>query len=118
MNNKCSTEQCKCCKSMIWLVVILIIGLLAVEIYHHTLLDDENDHHPMVTSDQAKHNINFNSCVTVALSKHPGAVLSAEIDKEDGKNIFEVDIQGEDGKKWEIECDALSGLVLKSKVDD
>jgi uncharacterized membrane protein YkoI len=52
-----------------------------------------------------------------ALAKHPGAIVEIEMETEDGRPIFDIDIQGEDGKHWEIECDAELATVIEDNVD-
>ncbi len=64
-----------------------------------------------------QHNTVMQQCITTALQRHPGAVIEVELEDEDGKSIFDVDISGKDGKVWEIECDAASGEVLEDKED-
>jgi uncharacterized membrane protein YkoI len=39
------------------------------------------------------------------------------MEKEDGRPIFDIDIQGSDGKHWEIECDAETGQVEEDNLD-
>lgn len=68
-------------------------------------------------SDPDEHNARLNQCVRAALERHPGAIAEVEVESEDGKTIIDVDIQGKDGKSWEIECDAMTGEVLEDKED-
>lgn len=63
------------------------------------------------------HNATLQACIKTALEKHPGAVTEVEVESEDGKTIIDVDIQGKDGKSWEIECDATTGAVLEDKEE-
>ena len=64
-----------------------------------------------------QHNTVMQQCITTALQRHPGAVIEVELEDEDGKSIFDVDVSGNDGKVWEIECDAASGEVLEDKEE-
>ena len=47
------------------------------------------------------------------LVKHPGAIIEMEMEKEDGKPLFDIYMQGSDGKYWEIEYDDETGPVLE-----
>ena len=58
----------------------------------------------------AEHKGALETCMKAALAKHPGDVISLEAEIEKGKPIYEFDIKGKDGKEWEVECDAKSGL--------
>ena len=64
-----------------------------------------------------EHNAKLNQCIKAALERHPGAVTEVEVETEGGKTIIDVDIQGKDGKSWEIECDATTGEILEDKED-
>ena len=57
------------------------------------------------------------ACMKTALAKHPGAIVEVEMETEDGRPIFDIDIQGADGKHWEIECDAELATVIEDNVD-
>lgn len=50
-------------------------------------------------------------CVKAALAKHPGKLDSLSSEIEDGKSQFEIDIKGQDGNGWEVECDATTGKI-------
>ena len=64
-----------------------------------------------------EHNINMLQCAKTALKKHPGAVIEAEFEKKEDKLIFEIEVQGKDGKSWEVICDAITGDVIKDEED-
>jgi uncharacterized membrane protein YkoI len=53
------------------------------------------------------------ACLTAGLSAHPGKAVSVRFEIEGGKHQYEVDIKGNDGKRWEVECDAKTGKVLQ-----
>lgn len=97
------------------LVLALIVVVVAAYAYHE-YREDGYGHRPVVT-DMANHNAQMNECVRVALEKHPGAVVETEVETEDGKLITDVDIQGADGKNWEIECELATAQVVEDKQD-
>ncbi len=68
-------------------------------------------------ADPDEHNAKLNQCIKAALERHPGAVTEVEVETEDGKTIIDVDIQGKDGKSWEVECNAATGEILEDKED-
>jgi uncharacterized membrane protein YkoI len=76
----------------------------------------KHDDRPII-SDIKKHNEMMAGCMKTALAKHPGAITEVEMETEDGRPIFDIDIQGVDGKRWEIECDVESGSVVEDNVD-
>lgn len=65
----------------------------------------------------AGHKGSMETCMKAALAKHPGAVISLEAEIENKKPIYEFDIKGNDGKEWEVECDAKSGKVTEEEEE-
>lgn len=57
-------------------------------------------------------------CVDAALAKKPGQVLEVELEREKGREIYEIEISGEDGKRWELECDLETISIIKVELDD
>jgi uncharacterized membrane protein YkoI len=49
---------------------------------------------------------------------HPGNLLEVEIDTEDGRIVYEVEILGKDGVVKEIIIDATTGNLLFAREDD
>ncbi len=49
---------------------------------------------------------------------HPGKLLEVELEKEDGRIVYEVEILGQDGVIKEIVIDARSGNLLSAREDD
>lgn len=47
--------------------------------------------------------------IAMAQKAHPGKVIKAYEDTKKGKKTWEVKIQGDDGKKWEIHYDIKTG---------
>jgi len=49
---------------------------------------------------------------------HPGKVLEVELEKENGKIVYEIEILSDKGIVKEIYVDAESGNILSAKEDD
>lgn len=49
---------------------------------------------------------------------HPGKILKVELDKEDGRIVYEVEILGKDGVVKEVYINAITGEVLFGKEDN
>lgn len=54
---------------------------------------------------------------TIALGVKAGTVREADLDDEDGRTVWDVEINGADGAKWEVTIDAVTGDVLKTERD-
>jgi uncharacterized membrane protein YkoI len=57
------------------------------------------------------------TALKAAQAKHPGDVNSLEAELDKGKAIYEFDIQGKDGKEWEVEVDASTGKVTEENQE-
>jgi len=96
-------------------VILASIGLTFVSVSHAEHNEAHKDEIKITNPDT--HNSTLQTCIKTALQKHPGAIMEVEVESEEGKTIIDVDIQGNDGKSWEIECDALTGEVLEDKEE-
>ena len=100
---------------------ILVVGLLLVLVAVGVALVKEGDNdygRRPVVADVLHHNDQMNACVKAALEKHPGAVVETEVEMEGDKLITDVDIQGADGKSWELECELATTQLLEDKQDE
>jgi len=53
-----------------------------------------------------------------ALQRHPGAhLLEAELEEEDERYVYEIELLTGEGVARELELDARTGEVLKDEVD-
>lgn len=53
-----------------------------------------------------------------ALRHHPGRIVEAELDQDDGRVIYEIRILRPDGRVIEMELDARTGRILDVDEDD
>ncbi|EMR13481.1 propeptide PepSY amd peptidase M4 [Methylophaga lonarensis MPL] len=60
-----------------------------------------------------KHDSALDKCVASAMELHPGTILGMRAELENGKRQYELDIAGNDGQHWEVECSAKSGEILE-----
>lgn len=87
--------------------------------------DDHKHHnsaqHQAQTAEMAKQFglISEESAIQIALKSAPGVVKEIELDdRKKGKGWkYEVDIVDANGREWEVDIDAKTGAVLKSKKD-
>jgi uncharacterized membrane protein YkoI len=102
-------------KSMVLLIAVVsfVLGGLAL----HYKSDYEGREERLEVLDAEAHNKNMNACVAKALEKHPGALMEVELEKEDGRWVFDIDVQAKDGKTWDIECDVNSAEIVEDSID-
>lgn len=99
-------------------LALVAVGLVGAGAAAAMLLKKENRHYvrPAIT-DVDQHNAKMNDCIKTTLERHPGAVLEVEMEQDDGRLLFDIDVQGKDGKTWEIECDAATGEIVEDGLD-
>lgn len=57
-------------------------------------------------------------CVNAALAKTPGKVTGVDLETENGRQVYEIDIAGDDGKRWELHCDLETIRIVKVERED
>ena len=62
--------------------------------------------------------VSLESLIVQVRNDYPGEIIEIELDDEDGRYIYEVEVIAEDGSEIELEIDASTGEVLKADVDD
>lgn len=61
----------------------------------------------------------FEKLNAAALAKHPDArILDTELEQEYGRYIYQLELLDARGVQWDVELDAVSGVVLKDHQDD
>ena len=59
------------------------------------------------------------AAIEIALAEVPGQVRETELENEDGKMVYEIEIiAAADGKEMEVEIDAETGAVLEVEAED
>jgi len=62
--------------------------------------------------------VTLQEAINTATTQFPGRVLEAELESEDGKAVYEVEIVNASGETREFEIDAQSGKILSSELED
>lgn len=56
--------------------------------------------------------------IELALAEVPGEVLETELEREDGMQVYEIEILGADGVEMEVEINAATGEILEVEAED
>lgn len=59
----------------------------------------------------------MNEAIAIAMNKQSGHIEEAELDEDDGRLLYEIEIETANGEV-EIDIDAVSGKILKVERDD
>ena len=62
--------------------------------------------------------LSMEEAIATAKAKFPGQVLEAELENEEGKSVYEIEIASSNGVVTEITVDAQSGELLGSEIED
>jgi len=62
--------------------------------------------------------LSMEEAIATAKTQFPGQVLEAELEREDGQAIYEIEIANTAGAVTEVKVDAQSGEVLSSEIED
>lgn len=69
----------------------------------------------------ANHNrysrISIDDAMDIAVQQIPGEIVKIELDRDNGRLVYEVDVINMQGVKYEIEIDAQTARVIKLKRD-
>lgn len=85
---------------------------------HQTEYDVKKEHNKNVPEQNKKSNmIEMTTAIEIAIQEFPGTVTEAELDREDGRLIYEIGIKSK-GEEAEIEIDAYTGEVIVIEIDD
>ena len=75
---------------------------------------DEDDNSPQIINQAT---LNINQAITIALADVPGKVIQAEIERDDGKLFWEVEVLDGSNQVYQLEIDANNGQVLEKEKD-
>lgn len=53
-----------------------------------------------------------------ALSIKPGIITDRDLEQDDGRYEYNLDIKADDGTRWEVKLNAATGEVIKTEQDD
>lgn len=62
--------------------------------------------------------LTIDDAIKVALADMPGKVIEAELEKDDGVMVWEIELVNNQNELYEFEIDANSGAILESERDD
>lgn len=86
--------------------------------------DDPNEKHEDKDEHEDGDDAHLTAAITpeqaraAALAVQPGTVGETELERENGKVVYSVDITAANGQKYEVTVDANTGNVLKSEIDN
>lgn len=93
--------------------------LLALAIPAAAFADDSDDNLDLARAAVASGEIlPLAKAVEALLLRHPGRIIEAEFERDDGVPIYELELVTEDGRLIDAEVDARTGAILEVEEDD
>ena len=97
-------------------VTNLLITLVILNLSHVVLADDDHiEARRLLDSGEI---LPLEVILNNVKQEHPGKLLEVELDKEDDRIVYEIEILGKDGVVKEVYIDARTGKLLFAKEDD
>lgn len=95
-------------KSIIIFLVASSLGLV---------IADELDHDDAFQLRQAGEILSLEKVIEQAQDHHSGKILEAELEKENGMYIYEIEVLKQNGVIWEMKFNAKDGSLLSEEQD-
>ncbi len=92
---------------------ILILSLLAAP-----ASADRDDHDRARIALEAGEILPLSDILASASAERPGRVIEIELERDDGRWIYELEFVSPDGQLYEMEIDAASGTVLEVEREE
>lgn len=60
----------------------------------------------------------LDAILAAAGAAHPGRVIELDLEREDGRWVYELELVSPEGRLYEMEIDAATGAVLEIEAED
>ncbi|MDX9687481.1 PepSY domain-containing protein [Halopseudomonas formosensis] len=91
----------------------LLFGLWAGPAFAHDIDQDE-----ALRLTEQGHILPLHVLIEDALQRYPGRFLGAELERDDGRYIYELELVTRDRRVVELEYDAVTGRLLDVDIDE
>ncbi len=98
------------------LVVVLLMGLSGLFVLTPGLSDE--DHQQARRLKELGEILPLEKIIKAAKARQPGRVIEVELEKKDGRHIYEVELLNMQGEIWELYFDAATGELIKHERED
>jgi uncharacterized membrane protein YkoI len=80
--------------------------------------EDEGDDDADAPVDPAEATVSQADAEAAALAEVPGTIRDSHLEREDGGLEWDVDVDGEDGQRHDVQVDADTGAIVEHDTDD
>lgn len=79
---------------------------------------DDDDHERARAALQRGEILPLSQVLDIARARDPGRVIDVELDDDDGRHVYEIEILDRRGRIIEFKIDAANGRILEREIDD
>jgi len=97
--------------------IAVAVLAVAAAVAAPTLANADNDARKAAELMKAGEILPLEKIIERAHAEHPGKILETDLDMELGRYVYEVELLDDKGTVWEMELDAKTGEILRSKID-
>ena len=94
-------------------VIFLLLGLLSVFV-----VQADEDYQQARRLKESGQILPLQQIIKAVEAEYPGRVIEVDLENEDGRHVYEVELLDPQGKVHELYIDASSGKIIKRKRDD
>jgi len=94
--------------------MLLLAWVLALA----TVAIGDEDHEQARRLREAGEILPLEQVLKAARAAQPGRVIGVELENDDGRHVYEVELLDERGQVWELYFDAASGALVERKRED
>jgi len=95
------------------LLSLVLLGLLGTQ----PLRADSDSERARLLKQQGKI-LPLEQIITAAMAVKPGQILETELEEDDGRFVYELEILDEAGQVWELELDATTADLIELDNED
>ncbi len=98
------------------IVLLLMLGLSGLFVLTPGLSDE--DHQQARRLKEQGEILPLEDIIKAAKARQPGRVIEVELEDEDGRHVYEVELLDARGEVWELYFDAATGELIKHERED
>lgn len=93
---------------------LLLAGIAFMGPLQYSLAGNEGDQNRARQLRESQDILPLERILEQAKAQHPGRIIEAELDQEENRWVYEIEILDENGVVWDINYDATTGKLLKT----
>ena len=98
--------------------VMLVCGLTTFANAQTNAQRDDGEDEEVTAKDREKVKITIEQARKTALERVSGTIVEEELEKENGKLIYSIEVKDANGKVFDVEVDAETGAIFKVEQED